>query len=238
MNDVSSEANEYFADHLADDPVTTKMLQRLRQVERELEDAGLERVFEAAKAARALELGDADTCAELPFDLDDATCEIIDGSQTKGALEEHCSSAETRHAAAVLNTVRRVADEKPGYAWADEILRESPLKTYAQVSLSVVDDELSELALALDRELSLLPRLEERRAADSDREFQTVFVPTLVIFWAEDGQIHCGMSERYGARWAQVARFANERGYPVHTGFRGEPIDEAQLQEMFAVMEE
>lgn len=229
MTEFSDEAIAYFDAHLADDPVTVHMLSRLDLVADELEKAKLADAVGAARFARALELGDAKSSAELPFELDETTCEILDGAQSRGAMEAHCTSAQARHAAAVVNTIRRISDGKSSYAWADEVLRESPLKTYAQVSLSVIDDDLARLALALNHELRLLTRLDTLQAVDADQEYQAVVATALVLFWAEDGQIHCGMRGSYGGRWAEVVGFARDRGYPIHDGFQGELLDEDTL---------
>lgn len=232
MTDFSKEANAYFDAHLADDPVTQRMLARLDLVADELAAAGLEAAIGAAKFVRALDLGDAKQASELPFELDETLCEIIDGSQSSPAVEEHCTSPTTRQAAAVVNTVGRVARDGKSYAWADEELRESPLKTYAQVSLSVIDDALAHVPLALDDELRVLPRLDTQHAPDTGDEHQVVSVATLALFWAEDGQVRCGMSDNHRQRWTEVVAFAQRHGYPVHKGFQGERLEEAQLAEI------
>jgi hypothetical protein len=234
MSKLSEEATAYFDAHLAEDPATIKMLSRLNLVADELEDAGLGRVIDAAKFSEALEQCDVASCAELPFELDEPVRQIIDGAKSKPAMEEHCTSAETRQAAVVLNTVRRISSQKTSYNWADEFLRQTPLKTYAQVCLSVIDDELARIPLALNNELRFLPRLDAQQSPDTNKEHQVVVVTSLVLFWTEDGQIHCGMSERYGAGWNRVVEFARREGYPVHMGFQGEVLDDARLEEMLA----
>ena len=238
MHDFSKEAVAYFDAYLADDPVTAKTLARLDLVADELEAAGAQGAIGAAMFARALELADAKSWAALPFELDETTCQIIDGARSRPAMNEHCSTAETRQAAAVLNTIGRIVDGKQSYAWADEVLRQGPLKTYAQVSLSVVDDELAGVPLALNHELRFLPRLDTQQALDSDEEHQTVLVAALVLFWVEDGQVHCGVNERYSLRWARVVRFARRRGYPVHVGFQGEILEDERMEEILALIEE
>ncbi|WP_168210692.1 hypothetical protein [Persicimonas caeni] len=237
MQEFSKEANTFFDAHLADDPVTQRMLARLALVANELDAAGLDAAVGAAKFVRALDLTDAKQAADLPIALDETLCEIIDGSQSSPAKEEHCTSPTTRQAAAVVNTVGRVARDGKTYAWADEELRESPLKTYAQVSLSVIDDALARVPLALDDELRVLPRLDLQHDPDTGDDHQVVSVATLALFWAEDGQVYCGMSDNHRQRWTEVVEFARRHDYPVHQGFRGERLSDAQLAEIFEEIE-
>lgn len=237
MDELSNEAATYFDAHLVDDPVTTKMLARARRVAGELEDAGLTSVLGAAKLLRALEQCDADCSDDLPFELDELTRQVIDGAQSKGAMTRHCTSDRARQAAAALNTIHRTSRQKMSYAWADEVLHDSPLKTYAHVSLRVIDDALAEIPVALDNELRFLPRLDTKQALDSDTEHQIVLVAARALFWAEDGQVHCGMSERYSRGWANAARFARRRGFPIHVGFQGELLSDERIDEILEIIE-
>lgn len=238
MDSFSEEATAYYDAHLADDPLTQKMLARLDMIADELEAAGLESAIGAAKFLGALDKCGAGSSAELPFELDETTREIIDGSKSSPAMREHCTSDQTRGGAAVLNTVNRACRGKTSYRWADELMREGPLKTYAQVSLSLVDDQLAGVALALNHELRLLPRLDTQQAPDSGQEHQTVALAALAIFWAADDGVHCGVTQRHGARWARVVEFARDNGYPVHAGFHGEVLDDEQLDEVLGAIEE
>jgi hypothetical protein len=240
----SNDAVAYVESHLADDPLVAKMLARLTLVADELADAGLDKAIGAAIFLRALDSSDAKSAVELPFELDATICEMIDGAQSSPAMQRRCTTPETRQVAALLNTVRQICRQKTSYAWADELLRVGPLKTYVQIYLSVIDDNLARVSLALNDELRFLPRLDTQQDRhDPQVEHQTVIVASLVMFWVEDGasdsqQVHCAMSERYGAGWARVVRFARQRGFPIHDGFQAELLGEERIDEVLEGIEQ
>jgi hypothetical protein len=239
----SDDAIAFVDTQLVDDLVAQKMYARLTMVADELGKADLAHTISSALFLRALDLSDAKAAAELPFELDQTTSESIDGAQSSPAMQEHCTSDATRQAAAVLNTVRQICRQKTSYAWADELMREGPINTYVQVALSVVDEELARVSLALNDELRLLPKLDELQDRDTGESLQAVNAASLVVFWTEDGaqgarQVHCGMSERYGAGWAQVVSFARREGFPIHQDFQGELLGEARIDERLAAIEQ
>jgi hypothetical protein len=82
----------------------------------------------AAHFHRAPEIGrDADGEAiesfeDVPGEFHEIELEALKGSQSQSALQEHCTSTESRAAAAMLNMAVRWADGEEGYKWAKRTL--------------------------------------------------------------------------------------------------------------------
>ncbi|MFW5968650.1 MAG: hypothetical protein ACOCV2_14085, partial [Persicimonas sp.] len=204
----------------------------------ELLGAGLEAVAVAAAFVGALERCGMEESGALPFELGEAVRRVIDGARSRAAMEECCEGDEAREGAAVLGAVCRVCRGEEPFGWAVDVLEDGRLGRPVWVSLQVVDDALARVPLELSGELGFRPRLDSEKSSQTGREHQLVMVGKLALFWVEEGRVRCGMSERYGPRWARVVRFARRRGYPIHVGFQGAAIGEERLGSILEVIEE
>jgi hypothetical protein len=205
------------------------MLSRLRIVADELEKAGLGCVSDAAKFVQALEQCDATSCADLPFELDEPIRQVIDGAQSRSAMRQHCDSANTREAAAVLNTIQRICHQKEAYVWTANIPERGQLARHVRLSLSAIDDSLARLPLEI-RELCFRPRLDAQKDLETGQDHQLVMIGLLAHFWAEDVQVRCGMSQKYRRSWVQIVQFARDKRYPTFRGFQGRVLEDERIE--------
>lgn len=119
---IPQSAIEFFEEHLYDDFHTVEMLEELDLAEDRHRAWGLRDLMYGAMFLRALEICDVDCAEELPFELNEATRNVINGSKGKQYMEEHCDGIEEREAAAALNLYDRQHRGKSSYQWTyDEI---------------------------------------------------------------------------------------------------------------------